>query len=91
MPAALSTDSYAAGVLVLKEARLAQGFTQAQLAAALGKPQSFVSKSERRERRVDFVEFCAWADALRITPATLIERVLAALEEQAQRALTPRR
>jgi transcriptional regulator with XRE-family HTH domain len=37
----------------LREARLAAGFTQADAARALGRPQSFVSKCELGERRVD--------------------------------------
>jgi transcriptional regulator with XRE-family HTH domain len=40
----------------LVEARQARGLTQAQLALDLGRPQSFVSKYERGERRLDFVE-----------------------------------
>lgn len=36
----------------------AAGITQAELAARLGKPQSFVSKEERGERRIDVIEFC---------------------------------
>lgn len=45
----------------LKEARLAAGLTQAQVAAALGKPQSFVSKCESGERRVDPIELADFA------------------------------
>lgn len=33
------------------------GLTQEQVAAKLQKPQSFVSKYERGERRIDFTEF----------------------------------
>ncbi len=40
----------------LQKARLAAGLTQAQVAAALGRPQSFVSKCETGERRLDLVE-----------------------------------
>ena len=40
----------------LKQARLDKGLTQAQVARMLGRPQSFVSKFESGERRVDFVE-----------------------------------
>ena len=38
-------------------ARKRAGVTQAVLAERLGKPQSFISKSERLERRVDVAEF----------------------------------
>ena len=47
---------YKAFLAKLKAARLDAGMTQAQAAAALGKPQSFVSKCESGERRVDVIE-----------------------------------
>jgi transcriptional regulator with XRE-family HTH domain len=40
----------------LRQARKAAGLTQAQVARKLSKPQSFVSKFESGERRIDFVE-----------------------------------
>ncbi|HEV8437455.1 MAG TPA: helix-turn-helix transcriptional regulator [Methylomirabilota bacterium] len=40
----------------LKEARRRAGLTQVEVAAALRKPQSFVSKCESGERRVDVIE-----------------------------------
>ena len=40
----------------LRAARLEAGLTQVEVAAKLGQPQSWVSKCERGERRVDVVE-----------------------------------
>jgi transcriptional regulator with XRE-family HTH domain len=40
----------------LKRARLEAGLTQAKAATALGRPQSFISKCESGERRIDPVE-----------------------------------
>ncbi len=40
----------------LKQARVEAGLTQKEAAKAIGKPQSFISKCESGERRVDFVE-----------------------------------
>ena len=40
----------------LRVARLEAGLTQIEVAAKLGKPQSWVSKCECGERRVDIVE-----------------------------------
>jgi len=40
----------------LREARLDAGLTQAEVAKALRRPQSFVSKCESGERRVDVIE-----------------------------------
>lgn len=42
--------------LKLKKARMDAGLTQVEVARRLGRPQSFVSKVETRERRVDFIE-----------------------------------
>jgi len=41
---------------LLRDLRLQKGVTQAQLSAALGMAQSFVSKYEMGERRLDFIE-----------------------------------
>lgn len=41
---------------LLRRVRTDAGFTQIQLAEKLGKPQSFVSKAETGERRLDFLE-----------------------------------
>lgn len=49
--------------------RVQLGVTQAELAKRLGKPQSFVSKAERFERRIDPGEFRAIALALGVDPA----------------------
>jgi len=40
----------------LRQARLEAGLNQSEVAAHFGKHQSFVSKCESGERRVDFVE-----------------------------------
>jgi transcriptional regulator with XRE-family HTH domain len=45
----------------MREAREAAGLTQASVAASLGRPQSYVSKIESGERRIDPVELQALA------------------------------
>ena len=45
----------------LKQARLDAGMSQVDVAQALGKHQSYVSKCETGERRVDFVELLDFA------------------------------
>lgn len=52
--------------------RHAQSLTQVQLAERLGRPQSFVSKYERGERRLDFVEVFEIAEALRVDLCDLV-------------------
>ena len=60
---------------LLLEARREAGLTQVELAAKLSRPQSFVSKYERGERRLDLVEFLEVADALGFQPARFIKRL----------------
>lgn len=45
----------------LQEARRKAGMTQAEVAQAFGKPQSFVSKCESGERRIDVIEMGEFA------------------------------
>jgi transcriptional regulator with XRE-family HTH domain len=46
----------------LREAREAAGLRQIQVAESLGKPQSYVSKVESGERRIDPVELAEFAE-----------------------------
>ncbi len=46
----------------LREARQAAGLTQVGVAAKLRRPQSFVSKCESGERRIDVVELQEFAE-----------------------------
>jgi transcriptional regulator with XRE-family HTH domain len=48
----------------LVAARKSSGLTQQTLAGLLGKPQSFVSKIENGERRLDVLEFVQVAQAV---------------------------
>ena len=57
---------------LLVQARRDAGLTQVALAKKLGRPQSFVSKFERGERRLDVAEFLDVARALGIDPARTI-------------------
>ncbi|MFN9438264.1 MAG: helix-turn-helix domain-containing protein [Brevundimonas sp.] len=56
--------------------RKAADVTQVELAERLGKPQSFVSKVERGERRLDVIEFCQVAEALGRDPAEMLGAVV---------------
>ena len=62
------TKEYAVMLDVLIQARKSQGFSQQYVAYRLGKPQSFVSKYENGERRLDILEFFAIAEALQKDP-----------------------
>lgn len=58
---------------LLAEKRLKRGFTQVQLAEKLGTTQSIISKWERGELRLDFVQIYAVCQALGITLATFAQ------------------
>lgn len=62
MPNTIYSKDYKRVVSRLKTARLEAGFTQKQVADKLKKPQSFVSKSESGERRLDITELKHFAD-----------------------------
>ena len=57
-------QNYRALLSILREIRIAAGVSQAVLAARLGNTQTFVSKFERGERRLDVVEFVEICEAL---------------------------
>ncbi len=59
----LSSPDYRAMVEKLKQAREEAGLHQAEVAERLGKPQSYVSKVERAERRIDPPELARFAEA----------------------------
>lgn len=72
MPSSIFTQRHQAFIAFIASTRKAAGVTQAELAARLGKPQSFVSKVERGERRLDVIEFCQVAEALGREPAEML-------------------
>lgn len=59
----------------LAEARQERGLTQADVAARLRKPQSFVSKYESGERRLDVIEFLNVCEALSFSPQSIIRKL----------------
>jgi len=61
---------------LLIEARQQRGLTQIDVCKKLARPQSFVSKYESGERRLDVLEFLEVADALGIDPSRFIKQLL---------------
>jgi|WetSurMetagenome_2_1015567.scaffolds.fasta_scaffold683930_2 transcriptional regulator with XRE-family HTH domain len=68
-------DLYARLQEALIAARRGQNLTQVEVAKRLGKPQSFVSKYESGERRLDVVEFIEVCTVLNIRPLTIIKKL----------------
>ena len=60
---------------LLIDARERAGLTQAEVAQRLRRVQSFVSKYEQGERRLDVVDFIAVCECLGVDPAELLQRV----------------
>lgn len=78
----LFSEEYRALLELLRAARAEAGLTQEQLAESLNVTQSFVSKCERGERRIDLVELRAWCKALGISLPELVNRLERAIKEQ---------
>lgn len=57
---------------LLKELRTKKGLTQAAIADKLGMPQSYVSKIETGERRLDFVETFGLCEAIGVPFSTFV-------------------
>ena len=62
---AVHTTDYRYLLKRLREARRQAGLTQVQVAKALGRPQSFVTKCELGERRIDPVDLQRFAKLYR--------------------------
>lgn len=73
---AVRTPKYLELRRLLVEAREGAGLSQEALAKRLGRPQSYVSKFERGERRLDVVEFFEVMDALSADSFKLLKKLL---------------
>lgn len=60
---------------LLVDARKSQRLSQSVLADKLGRAQTFVSKYERGERRLDVVEFLDVAEALNLDAIKLVRQI----------------
>lgn len=80
------TPAHAALAKAVADLRKRAGLTQRQLAAAVGREQSYVGRIETRQRRVDLVEWVALCRACGADP----EREMARLIRQVA-ALVPQR
>lgn len=60
----------------LKNARLEAKLLQADLAKALNKPQSYISKVESGERAIDLIELINYCAALHLEPLRFIKKLI---------------
>ena len=71
----LYSDRQAKLLHLLREIRTEAGLRQVDLAEKLGEPQSFVSKYERGERRLDVIELEQVCDCCGVTLGAFVARL----------------
>lgn len=71
----MRNEAYKAFRDLLIGARKNADLTQSELSVRLKRPQSFVSKYERGERRLDVIEFREVARALGVDPIKLLGKL----------------
>jgi len=71
----ITSPEYAQFLKTLRETRERAGLTQIDMAERLNETQSFVSKCERGERRIDVVELHAFCQAMGITLKQFVEEL----------------
>ena len=74
MPSSMHTERYGRLCNLLIAKRKEAGLTQAVVADRLAKPQSFVSKYEKGERRIDLVEFLDISAAIGFDPVAILRQ-----------------
>ncbi|HLK59973.1 MAG TPA: helix-turn-helix transcriptional regulator [Chthonomonadaceae bacterium] len=82
MEKSVFTQHYGIFLQVLRQTRNEKGLTQAQLAERLEETQSWVSKCERGEHRLDLMELRAFCRALEVPLLEFVQRVETALAEK---------
>ena len=75
MTKTIYSREYKSFLRLLRETRQQAGMSQQDLANKLGQTQSFVSKCERGERRIDVVELRHFCRAMKIPVSTFIKRL----------------
>jgi predicted transcriptional regulator len=91
VPGSTHIEAYHLFREMLTDLRRKKGLTQASLAGMLGVPQSYVSKYELGERRVDLVETLEICRALDTDPITFVrELIKTAQSKGAPRVASPR-
>ncbi|MHB0913534.1 MAG: helix-turn-helix domain-containing protein [Armatimonadota bacterium] len=79
MEKTIYTRDYATFLRCFREARKRADLTQKELAERIGETQSFVSKCERGERRIDVIELRECCKAMGITLEQFVQDLETAL------------
>ena len=83
MKKTIHSSQYKSLCKLLINERIIKKLTQGELAERLGKPQSFVSKYENCERRIDVLEFIEITKSLKIDPIKIFINYINVLEDEA--------
>ena len=84
----LFNDPYIRIIHALIERRKALSLTQVELGALYGEDQSFVSRIERCQRRLDVYEFTRWCRLLEVDPGEVLRPIWEAEPEPARKTDT---
>lgn len=76
MTKSVHTRNYQLFLGLLIKARKDAGVTQEQLAKRLNRPQSFVSKCENGERRLDVVELLQFLQSIGVEPIGFLKKIV---------------
>lgn len=76
MTRTIHNDRYRLLLGLMQQVREASGLTQTALARRLGTTQSYVSKCERGERRIDIMEFIRYCDGVGVDAGVLLDALL---------------
>lgn len=76
MAGAIYSDAQKSVARAFAAARLEAGLTQSDLAAAIGKHQSYISDIERGQRRLDVLELFAIARILGLVPGKFYDQLV---------------
>lgn len=75
MEKSIYSEAYSRFLEELRDARTQASLTQLQVAERLGQTQSFISKMERGERRIDIVELKAICEVIGISFPTFAKQL----------------
>jgi transcriptional regulator with XRE-family HTH domain len=75
MEKSVFTQEYAVFLKLLRQARKDAGLTQEQLAERLQQTQSWISKCERGERRIDVIELMKFCEAMHLPIQEFIQHL----------------
>ena len=82
MEKTIFSKDYSVLLRELRKARKRSGLSQEELAERLGESQSFVSKCERGERRLDVVELRSFCNAIGVSFLDFMAQVGSLLDEE---------